>query len=212
MKRLEEALERGFFVLKNPELLSDVPTSYKHYFSPRKYNDTFDFFIDFNCLLTDKQILSDEKNKDKSIIILRKKDEKQIDILTSNKQCIERANQQLAYQREPIGISITVQCIAYGGSSIEDVSHIEPIASNLNGFLSWSVKVTGINTFEISKRLESTDMKDAEGELRKLRILLIYVAIARKIGVKIERYAISSILRFGPTTVYGDHESVLFNR
>ena len=166
----------------------------------RNNGESVDKFIKVFNLRIGRDVLLDPKNRDKFIIILRKESAQQIEILTSDFQCINKAKRQLAFQNETIGISITVHCVASGGSSEPDqVPHIDSIIRQLDGFLDWNFKQIDTTKFEVSKKLSSTNKENAKQELNKLRLLLNYIAITRKIGIRVERYSIQEIPRFGPS-------------
>lgn len=162
-----------------------------------------DAFIETSNLRIEKNVLLDPKNKGKFIIVLRKEPASCIGFLTSDPQCLNRAKQQLAFQNESIGLHITVRFSVSGGSSEPNqVSYIDKIIDQLNQLLGWDFKKINDTYFEGNKELSSTNEEDAVKELEKLRTLLTYIAICRKIGIRIESYMISKIPRLGPYICY----------
>ena len=183
---LEEALSNGYFI--NGDIFS----------ISRIRSDIKGFIKVFNVRLPTETIL-DPANNDKSIIILKNpKTKDQIEIISSDAKTLERAKQQLEYQNSPTGLLITVYCEALGGSSDpEQVLHLDELISKLDGLWGWSFKVVNVGIFEAKKRLKSTVEEDAKKELDKLRLLLDFISVTRKIGAKLQRYAVSKIPHYG---------------
>lgn len=163
------------------------------------FAQSVDAFIKTFNIQKGKDVLLNPENRDKFIVILKKECGNQIEIITSCSECIKKTEQQLAYQNEPVGIMIRVECIALGGSSEPDqITYVDQLISQLDNLLGWHFKQTGKSTFEVSKKLDSTNEEDAKQELNRLHDLLNYIAITIKSGIRIERYAVSKIPRVGP--------------
>jgi len=198
---LQHALAEGYHVIGFIDTLEKLQNSHTEYLRTGYQAQSIDSFISVFDIQVKKEALLDPRNKDKFLVIL-KKSTNQFEIVTSDMQCVEKARQQQANQNEGIGISIMVECSASGGSSDPNqVTHVSQITSQLQGFWGWTFKDTGIGKFNGNKTIESINESDAKRELEKLQHVLNYISITQQIGIRIERYGISKIPRFG--VIYG---------
>jgi len=150
--------------------------------------------------------MADPKAKGKFIIIMNRPKEKlSIAVPTRRLDCLEKAEQRFEYQKETVAINISVYCSVSG-----DIEYtIDPIIEQMNEVLGWLFKPTKPNTFHIEKRLETTDRNLAEEDFELLKLLLLYLAMTRKVGIKIDRHFITNIPRFGFTiSGVGQMESI----
>lgn len=144
------------------------------------------------------EILLDPSNKTKSLVMLRHPSTgQQVEIVTSDERAINRANEQLRYQREPIGTLICARCAALGGSSADQrFFHLDNMVASLDGLWGWKFTLGDIpGTFKAEMRLESTDRGDIEKVIDKLRRLLDCLAISQRVGFHIQHYSIAHIPR-----------------
>ena len=159
----------------------------------------------------DPEIFLDPSNKTKSLVMLRHRSSgQQVEILTSEERTIKRANEQLRYQREPIGTLIHVSCIALRGGPRHLRIHVDRLVASLNGLWGWDFKLGDIvGTFEVLIRLKSTDRGAIEETIGKLQRLLDCLAISQQVGFYIQRYSSAPIPRCGPTVYTSGVEMML---
>lgn len=198
-QKLDRALTSGNFLVGSINPLLNIQVNNDEYSRTGNQALSIDSFVNVFKIETNKSVLLDPSDRNKFLIILKDPTtHHQIEILSSDNATIERANQQHLYQNQPVGTLITAHCAALGGSSNpEQIAHLDVLLPPLNGLLDWSFKQTDIGTFDVSKRIKSTDENDAKEELNRLRIFLDYIAITRKIGVQLQRYGIAKIPRYG---------------
>lgn len=204
---MEKAIIDGYYVV-GIFPIDAIQDNHNEYLRTRNYHLSVDAFIETFDLQKRKDVLLSPENRDKFVIILKNSCRGQIEIITSEPQCIMKAKRQIEYQKEPIGLSIIVHCAVSGGSSdLSQIIHVDKLINQLNCFSDshswgWHFKQTEESRFEASKKLDSINREEAEQEFKRLRDLLNYVAIALKIGIRIERYAVSQIPRIGPYSSY----------
>lgn len=143
-------------------------------------------------------LIADPRVKGKFIILLNNNLNQPIGIPTNSIACLERAEQQIAYQNETIALDITLQCTASGASDNPNIGYtVIPLITQINNSLGWSFKGTGINSFEANNQLLTTDTKLAEKEIERLQQFLLYLAMVRQVGIKIQRQFIANKPRYG---------------
>jgi len=149
----------------------------------------------------DAEILLDPSNKAKSLVMLKHPSTgHRVDILTSDEHTIRRANEQLRYQREPIGTLIRARCAALGGrASHQRIFHLDRLVASLDGLWGWKfILGDAVGTFEVVIHLESTDRKTTEEAIDKLQRLLDCLAISQQVGFHIQHCSVASIVSIGP--------------
>jgi hypothetical protein len=159
------------------------------------------------------EILLDPSNKTKYLVMLRHPSTgQQVEIVTSDKRAISRANEQLRYQQEPIGTLICACCTALGGrTSRQRIFHLDRLVASLKGLWDWDFKLGDtVGTFEVVIRLKSTDRGAIEETIDKLQRLLDCLAISQQVGFHIQNYSVVAIPRLGPfVSSIGSEERML---
>jgi len=158
------------------------------------------------------EILLDPSNKTKSLVMLRHSSTgQQVEIVTSNERTISRANEQLRYQREPIGTLIRARCAALGGrTSRQRIFHLDRLVASLKGLRGWDFKLGDtVGTFEIVIRLKSTDTGAIEETIDELQRLLDCLAISQQVGFHIQHCSVVAIPRLEPSVSIGPEERML---
>ena len=199
MEIIEKAIADGYYVAETITSVADIQQGNEAFLRTGNHAQSADAFIAVYDLQTGKDVLLDPQNKNKFVIVLKKASSKQIEIVTSDSQSVERAKQQLKYQNEPVGTLITAHCTANGTSpNPEEILHLDILLPKLDGLWGWRFKQIDQGRFEVELRIKSIEEKDATENLVKLQQLLNYISLARKIGLQVRRYAVSRIPRFGP--------------
>lgn len=165
-----------------------------------------------HCNQFPNTFVNDPSLKGMFVILVKKPTEKEKFIIsTTQNSCIERALKDKEYQRETVEIEILLNCVAFGGAVHDQIFPIANIIKKLNGFMDWTFSEPAgtpqfdiygknpTNSFSIKKRLKTHDAELAGEELAKLRTLLDFIAITRRIGIRVERCWIINIPRFGVT-------------
>ena len=158
------------------------------------------------------EILLDPPNRAKSLVMLRHPSTgQQVEILTSDQRTIKRANEQLRYQREPIGTLVRAHCAALGGrTSRQRIFHLDRLVDSLKGLWDWDFKLGDtVGTFEVVIRLKSTDTGAIEETIDKLQRLLDCLAISQQVGFHIQHYSVVAIPRLEPSVSIGPEEMML---
>ena len=159
---------------------------------------------------TEPRVLLDPSNRTKSLIMLRGP-VPPIEIMTSDSRTIRRAEEQFRWQHEPIGMLISVRCVALGGSRKDErVFHLDRLVGSLDNLWGWHFKLAeDVGTFEAVKRLDSTDSRVAEADIDSLRLLLDCLAVSQKVGFIVQYYSVSPIPRTEPTISFGQEERMI---
>lgn len=200
LEKVEQLLANGYFLSGEVIPLSRL--------TPESIAITIKVF----SIQMDTKTLLDLSNRTKSLIMLKHPSTgHQIEIITLDKCTISRANEQLRYQREPIGTLIRARCAALGGSSSSQrIFHLDRLVASLEGLRGWKFKLgDSIGTLEVIIRLESTDRGATEESLNKLQRLLDCLAVSQEVGFHIQHYSVVPIPRFGPTVSFGLEERML---
>lgn len=158
------------------------------------------------------EILLNPSNKTKSLVMLRHRSTgQQVEILTSDQRTIKRANEQLRYQREPIGTLIRARCAALGGrTSRQRIFHLDRLVASLKGLRGWDFKLGDtVGTFEVVIRLKSTDTGAIEETIDRLQRLLDCLAISQQVGFHIQHCSVVAIPRLEPSVSIGPEEMML---
>lgn len=158
------------------------------------------------------EILLDPSNKTKSLVMLRHRSSgQQVEILTSDQRTIKRANEQLRYQREPIGTLVRARCAALGGrTSRQRIFHLDRLVASLKGLWGWDFKLGDtVGTFEVVIRLKSTDTGAIEETIDELQRLLDCLAISQQVGFHIQHCSVVAIPRLEPSVSFGPEEMML---
>jgi hypothetical protein len=158
------------------------------------------------------KILLNPSNKTKCLVMLRHPSTShQVEIVTSDERTISRANEQLRYQREPIGTLIYACCVALGGrTSRQRIFHLERLVTSLKGLWDWDFKLgDAAGTFEVVIRLKSTDKGAIEETIDKLQRLLDCLAIFQQVGFLIQHCSVAPIPRLEPSVSFGPEEMML---
>jgi hypothetical protein len=158
------------------------------------------------------EILLDPSNRTKSLVMLRHRSTgEQVEILTSDQRTIERTNEQLSYQREPIGTLIRARCAALGGrTSRQRIFHLDRLVASLKGLWVWDFKLgDAVGTFEVVIRLESTDTGAIEETIDKLQSLLNCLAISQQVGFHMQHCSVAPIPRLESSVSFGPEEMML---
>ena len=197
---LERLLADDYFVIGRVFHLSELaPESIANFVSV------------FSIQLAPK-ILLDPSNRTKCLVMLRHPSTSdQVEIVTSDERAISRANEQLRYQREPIGTLIHAYCAALGGrTSHQRIFHLDRLVAGLKGLWGWDFKLgDAVGTFEVVIRLESTDREAIEEIIGKLQRLLDCLAISQQVGFHIQHCSVASVPRFEPSVSFGPEEMML---
>lgn len=159
-----------------------------------------------------REILLDPSNQTKCLIVLRHPSTgHQVEIVTSDERAIGRADEQLRYQREPIGTLIRAHCVALGGrTSHQRVFHLDRLVASLGGLWDWDFRLGDVvGTFEVVIRLESTDTGAIEGTVDRLQRLLDCLAIFQQVGFHIQHCSVVPIPRLEPSVSFGPEEMML---
>jgi hypothetical protein len=167
LETIQKAIADGYYVAGSISSVDKIQRNNEAFLRKGNYAQSVDAFINVYDLKTAKDVLLDPRNKNKFVIVLKKPSNKQIEIVTSDLQCIEKVKQQLAYQNEPVGISISAYCVASGGSSEPDqIPHVDRIIPQLDQFGGWNCKQTEASKFKVNKTLDSMNEDDAKQELK----------------------------------------------
>jgi hypothetical protein len=208
LRSLEDAIAKGNIV----DEIYYIPLDSEQ----ENLDDRFFYFglIDnlLPCSKFPNTFVNDPNLKGKFVITVRKPTEKRkYTISTVDYSCIERALNNKAYQKETVEIEIYLDCNALGGAIHDQIFPISNIISKLNGYMDWIFteasdnpmsEVYGkepTNSFSVKKRLKTNNIELAKEELQRLRNLLDFIAITRQIGIRVERYGLINIPRFGAT-------------
>ena len=196
---LEKLISRGYNIVGRIFKIDEIQSNYNL--------SDIDSFIKVFSLEVIKKELLDPKNSDKFIIILRKPPDKQAVIITSDSECIELARKQLAIQNEPTKLEINIRCSVFGGSSeYEQIVHVDRMVSELDGFLDWKFEQLDAGIFRAHKVIGSLDENEARKEIDVFRQLLDYIAIKRKIGIRIQNISIKRISKHRASVSVGPQE------
>jgi hypothetical protein len=186
--KLERLLADGYLILGHVLPLSR--------FTPESIANAISVF----SIRLAPEILLDPCNKTKSLVMLRHPSTgQQTEIVPSDKRAVSRANEQVHYQREPIGTLICARCAALGGrTSRQRTFHLDRLVASLNGLWGWDFKLEDtVGTFEVVIRLESTDRGGIEETVDRLQRLLDCLAISQQVGFHIQHYSVVAIPRLG---------------
>jgi len=198
--KLERLLADGYFVIGHVFRLSELtPESITNFVSV------------FSIQLAPK-ILLDPSNRAKSLVMLRHPSTgEQVEIVTSDERTIRRANEQLRYQREPIGTLIRLRCAALGGrTSRQRIFHLDRLVASLKGLRHWDFKLGDtVGTFEVVIRLKSIDGGAIEETIDELQRLLDCLAISQQVGFHIQHCSVAAIPRLEPSVCIGPEETML---
>lgn len=152
--------------------------------------------------------LLNPRNRNKHLILLRRlSDGDQIELITDEMAAVNRANEQIAYQREPVGQIIRARCAVLGSEHDDErIFHVDRLIPSLNGLSEWEISMdetAGI--FQAVLRLDNIEKDKALLAIERLEQLLNSLASVIGVGFRLQHHSIAHLMRadvsvsFGPT-------------
>lgn len=201
------------YCAKLEQLLSDdYPVIGRVFHLSKLSPESITNFVSVFSIQLTPRVLLDPSNRAKSLVVLRHRSTgEQVEMLTSDRRTISRANEQLRYQQEPIGTLIRARCVALGGrTSRQRIFHLDRLVASLDGLWGWKFMLGDtVGTFEVVIRLESTDTGTTEGSIDKLERLLDCLALSQQVGFHIQHRSVAPIPRLAPSVSSGPEEMML---
>lgn len=186
-KELQNYFKKGYKVLRSPKLISKIDD-----------NDFKIFKKVYNIKMKKKDLLP---NIGKHMIIIRNSVD-QKEFLTNDKDAIDIAKEQLAYQLEPVGNKIKFYYLIMGGIKYHyppNYIHVDNFIKNLDRLIDARIdKGEYPGTFEVVLSLNTLDNSVIQKKVKEIINFFDYLSTIRRIGFLLLYYIVTPIRRSMP--------------